>query len=634
MKKSNDFGDELKKIYEDGGRQKNLHKLDHKKRGKTRAVLAVFFLLALITAASWLGLSVFNKPSGFSGEKIEIAINGPFSVPAGETAEWTIEVRNHEAVSLKNNFLNLRLPSSFIYTESSETAQKTLGSFSSLSQNYSFEKPLILAGQTWQIKVKGQIIGAVGDKIAIGAKLKYSPENYSSTFEKAQTYNSDITDGILAITALYPAQISSEETTSLDLTIKNISTTTPLNGLKLSLEKLPELTLGAIQTNLNTESEGSEEQFSKPSDEAQKIFSENGLFEIGGLQPQQSVKLKIDLTFKVEANAKFSPLLSILSEDVAGNDVSLAQETLEYQIIKGELFVQLLANGQETAKTLGFGEKINYLLSVKNKSGSALGDATLRLVIDSPVINWAQSEIPNKGTYKDGLIYWTKSEVPQFDLILPEDEIVFNLVLKTKSYDEVKNINEKDLRVAAFAEAEINKIDTLETSKTFESNTIINTFNSNVTLASKARYFDETGGTVGSGPLPPQVGQKTTYELTWDINNTFHELENLKLEAELPSFVAWEYDTFAEAGNIIFDNNRVIWTINRMPLSVDQLSARFKVSITPKDSDLNKIISLLNESKFTASDKETQGQITLSSAQLTTNLDGDKNASGKGLVQP
>lgn len=311
------------------------------------------------------------------------------------------------------------------------------------------------------------------------------------------------------------------------------------------------------------------------------------------------------------------------------------QHTFSTDVIKGDLLTTLIVQGSKDNKPLDFGQTIHILITVQNKSSNTMGDLNVRAVMNSPVLDWGTISDDNQGTVDVPQVQWNMEQIPGLGLLLPEDEVSISYSIKTKKFSNIdQSLDADDITLKSFFDVQINQIGDLDTTKTIESNTIINEFNSNAVLSSEARYFDSNSNALGSGPLPPVVGQKTTYAIIWTLSNSFHELKDIEIRASLPENVTYEQDTMASTGSIFTDSeNQVKWQIGRLPSSAHTEQVKFKVSITPGDEDIGKILSLLSQTTLSATDVKTKGTISRVTSGLTTQLDDDPVGKDKGLVQ-
>ena len=159
--------------------------------------------------------------------------------------------------------------------------------------------------------------------------------------------------------------------------------------------------------------------------------------------------------------------------------------------------------------------------------------------------------------------------------------------------------------------------------------------NSNTGFYAFARYHDEDGNPLASGPLPPKVGQTTTYRVFWEVRNSLHDLHKGSTTANLPPGIIWTGNSASDIGTIIFDETTrlVTWNIDGLPASIPRVGAWFDVSVTPQSSDVGTFVKLINPIAFEITDKETDDTIHASTPILDTEIPQDQFAKGKGTVE-
>ena len=92
------------------------------------------------------------------------------------------------------------------------------------------------------------------------------------------------------------------------------------------------------------------------------------------------------------------------------------------------------------------------------------------------------------------------------------------------------------------------------------------------------------------GPLPPKVGQETTYTVVWSVINAFNNINNAQVRATLPSYVKWLGKIYPENEKLSYnsDTGEIIWNIGE--LSAGQGYANppkevsFQIGLTPSIS--------------------------------------------------
>lgn len=159
-------------------------------------------------------------------------------------------------------------------------------------------------------------------------------------------------------------------------------------------------------------------------------------------------------------------------------------------------------------------------------------------------------------------------------------------------------------------------------------------------IESFARYFTPDGDQIGRGPLPPRVGQKTSYWIFWNIDGTTNPIANTVIEGFLPENVNYSgLDTSSEDLGISFDSQtrKLTWNIAHIPPTLDPnaqiYSVAFKVELTPVSSQINTSPILIKNIQFHGKDAKTNQLIKSSLSDITTNILDDIMAKNKGIVR-
>ncbi len=625
----NEIEKNLKAIYQDEkGKLPKMTGLEFKKTNKNlRIIIYIIFFLIIIFTVSFLGFLIFQPAPKFTSEKVNLEIKAPFSVVSGEEIDYEIKYTNLEEISLTNVQLIVYFPRGFIFKNAN--LQPTNNTSEQQSNIKTWQLNDIAPQQSDILKIKGRLIGQIDSKETISTTLSYIPANFSSEFQKTNSFNTEISDSLIDLEINHPSQAAHQEETELNFMISNKAKEINLQNLQIKFNYPPEFII-------------SESQIIDPEKENPLILTEaeteeiktQKIIPIENLQAQSQKQIIIKGEFSVEERLDANFNLQVKLKGPAEEYFIQKQKDFTIDVIKGELLTTLIIQGSNQNKPVNFGETLNYLLTLENKSKNTLGNIKVRAVLDSPFLDWTSLKDLNKGIRDDQQILWTKEQMPSLGVLFPEEELEINFQINLQNFQESSRYQAKDYQVKSLFEAQINQIDNTETEVEQESNIIINEINTNLDLNAVARYFSDDNLTIGSGPLPPVVGQKTSYKIFWQINNSLHEITDIEIKAKLPDYVNFENQTEISTGDLYLNpNNEIVWKISRIPTSVKQSQAEFQISITPTEEDADKILTLLPEIILEATDSQTEDRLTKTVSGITTNLEGDPLAEGKGLVQ-
>ena len=217
--------------------------------------------------------------------------------------------------------------------------------------------------------------------------------------------------------------------------------------------------------------------------------------------------------------------------------------------------------------------------------------------------------------------------------IKPGQEGKINFTLNLSSFKD-SNLGQ-NLSLSSYAQYSVGGVKIKKDEN--KSNIINSQINSDLDLIEKILYFNSDNITVGSGPLPPKVGEKTGLHVYWNIKNNLHELSDTKVIFDLPAYVSWDAKNTVSIGKIYFDSasHKVIWEIGNLPVSVYQATADFGLSLTPTEEQRDKILVISKGSTVSATDMETKSLITKKIGVKTTKLEDDSmiGLNHSGLVE-
>jgi hypothetical protein len=150
---------------------------------------------------------------------------------------------------------------------------------------------------------------------------------------------------------------------------------------------------------------------------------------------------------------------------------------------------------------------------------------------------------------------------------------------------------------------------------------------SQINFSSKILY--SLGPFANYGPIPPKVGEETTYAVVFNAGNTQNDLTEAKVSARLGPGVTWLGAPSVGGEDITYDSstNMVSWEIGTLSsgtgFSSAAREAAFQVALTPTASQVGIAPVLVNSIVFSGRDTMTGNIITLNNTALTTRLVSD-----------
>lgn len=571
---------------------------------------ALLALLLLISTISWVGFFLLHTGSRLNTDDIEFEISGPSEVVAGQEQIYEIKYKNLSNFNLQDVEIYLAAPQNFIITDSAPAV-------SDKKDTWKFDQ--IEIKRSGRLSVKAKVIGKVDEKIKLTAVISYRPENFSSTFSSEAGFETKVASTGINAEIEMPSFLNLNEESVFKV--------------KYSKEKENYLNNFSVvfEHGENFEISGENKQGVweiEDAPETQKVLEIKGKY---NKKPLAEEKLTIKLAVPHDVLVEKREGDNIIMETKTVYSVFYENEIMPV-VVEGALSMTLTVNSSGSNKPVNFSDTLNYVVHYKNTSDTELKNVIIMAVIDSSAVDWATLVDENKAERKDNSLVWTKSEISSLASVSPDEENSFGFSIKVKSKEALQAAALNDLAVKSYVNY---SVDSAINSTSAHAAEIINKINSDVNFTAELRYFDRNNISVGDGPLPPKVGEKTTYQAYLYVKNSLHNLENAAVTLILPEGTRWEGSNMVSNGSMSYnDSGREIkWDIGSIDAIGEPAFAQFAVSITPTESDKNKIVTILNQARLEARDSETGGIIVNESKAKTSNLEDDETGKGYGKVE-
>lgn len=606
----------LSDIYKDKkGQMVDVSKLKIKnKKSFWFKLFRFIFVLSIILAIMYFAYWYFYD-ANVNSKNIDLRINGPESVMVGEEFNYTVEIFNVSDAEILDMELDINYADNFIFIDSSKPTK---------NGNNSWSLGDLKAKERVQIKITGMIVGRSATPNISQAILTYMPGNFSSQFQEKTDINTILeshgfnTDFDYLNTALVG------ETHEISILFAQ-EEENYINSFDLKIES-PE----NIEILLPKEDESDKESNLKI------VSQERNTFRIAGFDKNYSAQeLKFRYRVKEKINDK-EDLNFVFLQNINNQEYVFLRKNIDLQIMKSDLNLSLIINSSKNGEPINFGENLNYTLSYQNKGEIVMENVTIMLVVDNALVDWQNIEDENNGIKGANTIAWSKEQIPDLAEIKPEEKGNINLILPVKEFQE-KYIGQ-DLEITSYAQFSMKDNEEFDDSEDNRSNEIINQINSDLSLEETILYFNDKNIPVGSGPLPPQVGETSTFRLYWEINNNLHDLEDLMVELELPEHVEYEGVKNVNVGKINYksEDRKIVWDIGELSTNNHKIKTELEISIEPKEEDEDKILIISPGAKVSATDTVTGDALTIKSEATTTKLEEDDiaNLSSDGRIVP
>jgi hypothetical protein len=566
--------------------------------------IGIWSIAAIFLAALALVGFIKFKESAFSEEKVILEISGPDVADSNQSVEYGIKLKNANRVDLKNASVIFNYSDNFQPEEADNIEITSPGS----SQVRLDE---IKKRSEREISIKGKFFAPEGRLVYIRAVLEYTPSGLSSAFQAENQLGVSIQTSPIALDILAPLEAADSNSVEYLLTFRNSGEKT-FESVRVEAEFPEGFTFAS----------------SDPSP------SEGGsIWYLGMLSPAQEGKIKINGTLSGTADQGKTIKVSIGSFQEDGSFTVFSQAEKMTKIVASPLNIIQTVNGQ-TGKTVDAGEVLNYEIIFKNDGEISVRNAIVTAEIYSSVLDFSKLQL-KKGSYSSAekRITWKASDVPALSNVAPGAEGKISFSVPVLDRIPVENGNDKNYTVRTVVKIDSPDIPTpVGSNKIIASNTLDLKLNSKVILEVSGFHNDSTFEKFG--PIPPKVGEETSYVIHWKITSVSNDISEARVAAHLPGGVRWKDKISPENVNLKYNerSNEIVWEVGKVKSGTGIISpaeeAVFLVSITPEINQANNEMDLLGPSTFEGKDLFTENDIKLTTPGKNTMLQEDKELKG------
>ncbi len=585
----------------------NRHSTKKPLLNKLLYVSIAFFVVTLVVAG-WL---LFSGSTLVSSNNIDILIQGPSTIKSGDEVSLQIMVTNRNQTALEDATLIVNYP---VGTRSADSPRKEM-----LSTKEGMSS--LPAGATANKTSRALIFGQQNEEKNIIVRFEYRLPGSNALFFQEKNFKTIVSASPLDITLNLPNEINSGREINLDLKIVSNSQSI-LKNLLLQVNYPP----GFIYKS------------AEPAP-----VRDNNLWSLGDLAGGNQKNLKIIGTIEGQSEEvkTFRITTGVGSEEMPQKMAAFYGDILKTMTVKRPFVNIALAvnNSTEPIQPISAGGIVSVGLNWRNNLPVEVRNNKIQVFFDGKLV--LTRSIRSGGAYYDSgnnSITWDQTNTNNLDVLKPgaggSANFTFELAsLLTESNKYLKNqiVN----LGMVFTGTRINADNSSEEIRT-EVKKILKI---NTALAFRTNASYQSEAFTNSGPIPPKVGQETSYTIIWTLGNTANEVANASISATLPTYVRWLNNVYPSSEQLSYDatTQRVIWNLGvvRAGTGVGNppREVAFQVALTPSVSQEKSIVPLLGEAIISATDIFSGGKISFGSPQTTTDIKTDPTYfEGAGIV--
>lgn len=569
---------------------------------KARSFRLIIFTVSILIFLLAVGVSSFYMMMGgneISTKNVTISVSAPISVPAGEEMDFQVSVTNQNTIAIENATLILNYPPG---TKSADGGKDIY--------EERFPVDSIEPGEAKNIPLSIILFGEENEEREIKTEIEYRVSGSNGTFYKeADPVKIKINSAPLSLRVTGSEKIASGQDQEVTLVIKSNSPT-------------------SIKNVLINASYPRTWNFTKSTPEPS--YGDNAWL-IPEIKPESSVTIKINGSVSGQIDEDSEIQFSAgtpRSDNQFMMGAVLSKGKLAYKIERPFIDVGVLVNEKKgSVVTLSPGDEAEVEVILKNTLEESIYDLRLEILPKGNLISEDKLTIID-GLYDAGakVIKYEASGMPELEEIKAGETRKFNFKVKADNSVATAGFT---FGTKVFARR-IGENDVSEDLIGSEETEV--KYTSSLSLASQVGRGDDTFS--DEGPIPPKVGETTTYTITLRAEAGVNDTASAVLTGSLPQYVKWLNKSKGD-GSIEFSETtkQLRWVIGSIPAKTSK-TMQIQVSILPSASFAGKTVSLMGRQDLKAIDRFTEENLSASAGALNTELSEEAGfEKGNGIVQ-
>ncbi|MEK7650105.1 MAG: hypothetical protein AAB367_04090 [Patescibacteria group bacterium] len=456
------------------------------------------------------------------------------------------------------------------------------------------------------------VFGAQDEILKGQAKIEYRPRDSSVLLAKETSYQSPVKGSLLGLELILPKELKAGQQIDAQLSLVS-SAETPFRGI--SVEMMYPDAFEFISSDI-------------------KPTRGNTIWTIGDLGKGETFKLSIKGRIK-DSIAPQSMKAKVGIYDRTKNEFDTLTSSEKTFAITPPLLVTKLVIDSADDLDIGVllaGTSVKGILQWQNNLPVAVSNATVEVVFEGEAFD-IKTLSSSRGEFDQSrnALRWVPGRIPELLVVDPGETGTFEFTIATKKIISVRNpaLVFKSIMQTRESPSGYEGVDISgEEVVTYKLAT-------RATFSQKGYYYDSR--ITNSGPLPPRVGQETTYLIVWSVTNATNDLTDAVVHATLPSYVKWRGVVDPPSGAPITFNEatrEVSWIPGNIPAGTGTTNrareVAFQIALTPSLPQVGQAVELVSAAKFEGRDSFADITITQISDRTTTSLRDDPRASREG----
>ncbi len=558
-----------------------------KKRFTWLLVSAIIVAFLIAVFVFWRGFFAFTE------KRVDINIEAPDNIIAGEEVTWLVEVANNNRSALEAGELIFRFPRN---SSDSETGK--------LLSRVTRDMGFLESGEKREEEFKAVVVGGDNFERNAQAFFRFKPVESSLVLASEEKHTLNIEKFPVEISINGPDETLSSQDIEVGFRLENDSDKV-FNNLRLRIEYPSGFRFKNSRYPLKESNAIWPLEQILSSEKIENVITG----EVSGLEGESKI-------FRAFLEYNEPTGWQVYKESSFRSNLAVLPLTLSVRL------------DDEVRGSVDLGKELSYEISWRNNFDVPLSALTLRAVLEGDLFDMKTLKTNGSVNAVEKTIIWSSSQLSSLGVLRPGAEGVVTFRIKTKPSFPLSVLN-PTINIRSEIESETKPagltVDKVQSVISHETK-----INGAVSLDSFAYYHEPSGLITNSGPYPLKVGSPTTFTVHWKLAGFANNFEDVVVKAVLPSGISWQDQSLVRGsvGEVSYNSfsREVLWEIDKLTANQGRrssLEAIFKIGVTPSPSQSGHVIPLLSEVQVVADDSFTDNQFSLVIDEIDSRIPND-----------
>ncbi|MDA3815629.1 MAG: hypothetical protein PF549_04680 [Patescibacteria group bacterium] len=526
-----------------------------------KKITIILLILVIISA----GVAYFYYQRNIFGQdKVHFELTASESINTGEEMEYTVRYKNNSDTRLEEFFLVFEYPENSLPVEGEEENEN-------IKKRGDFRREINVGelnpGEEKIVIFNAIPFGKEGDSLEAKAWISYIPKNLTAKYEVNREHSSFIDSVPIEFDIQMPSTVDPSREESIRLLFSS-DIEQPLTEIEIKVEYPKDFYL--IRSTPKTDAD------------------ENDFWRWPVLNKGNDGAIDIDGRFEGESG-DVKIVRATLGIWINDNFIVLKEISKGTSISQSSLLFTILMNGKDNY-IASPGEFVHYEIFFRNIGEETLKELFLLVDLDKTTIDPDKVE-PLNGKFQEdrNIIIWSHVFDSSLQSLREDEEG------KVEFWVEIKKDLplEPEVKIKATMEKAIKEMVAL----------VNTTVNLKQEVITEDYIFDITG------PFPPEEGKKSVFNVKWEVESLFNDIENVKIKTGLSQFAKINKEQLPEEVELSFNE-----ITKEIEITVDELQAKEKIEVVLQiemepSRDLTGDDILISQAVLSAKDKHTKQPI-------------------------